>query len=257
MTHEFAWFDLMSPSPAASLAFYGGLLGWTGAEGNVPHYTEIVAAGVPIGGVVELTADMQAGGAVSGWLGYITVPAIDTAVSRLEAAGGRVHRPVSAIPGVGRFAVVADPQGAVYQLFEAEADTPAPGLVAPMTPGHVGWCELITSDAEAAFAFYRQQYGWEESTVMDMGEMGKYRIFALSGQDRGAVVRRPAETMPCAWLFYFIHPDIDAAVTTIAGSGGQVVFGPQQVPGDVWIVQALDPHGAMFALVGNRPNHKE
>jgi hypothetical protein len=54
------------------------------------------------------------------------------------------------------------------------------------------------------------------------------------------------------WLYYVGVPAIDPAVETITTGGGRVINGPMEVPGGAWIVQGIDPQGAMFALVGMR-----
>ncbi len=82
------------------------------------------------------------------------------------------------IPDVGRFAVIADPQGASLALFKSAspAQDQPPEQVAP---GRVGWHELLAADREA-FAFYADLFGWEKTDAMDMGAMGIYQLFATA-----------------------------------------------------------------------------
>ena len=102
---------------------------------------------------------------------------------------------------------------------------------------------------EAAFEFYSDQFGWETSELMDMGPMGKYRIFGADGVTLGGMMDKPPEAPASAWGFYVNVDGIGAAIDRIKANGGQVVMGPHEVPGGSWIVQALDPQGALFALV--------
>jgi uncharacterized protein len=84
-----------------------------------------------------------------------------------------------AFPNVGRFAVVADPGGAVFLLFKPNTEQ-EPKPVAPMTPGHVGWHELYAGDLDREFAFYSRLFGWTKDRAIDMGAMGTYQTFAIA-----------------------------------------------------------------------------
>jgi hypothetical protein len=84
---------------------------------------------------------------------------------------------------------------------------------------------------------------------MDMGPMGKYRIFGAGGAPLGGMMDETEDAPLSAWAFYVNVDGIDAAVERIEANGGQVTMGPHEVPGGSWIVQALDPQGAAFALV--------
>ena len=161
---------------------------------------------------------------------------------------GTVHRAPETIPGVGRFAVVADPQGAGFMLFRGEGEPPTPPP-APGTPGHVGWHELHATDREAAFAFYAGLFGWTQAEAIDMGPMGIYQTLAAGGPAIGGMMTRTPDVPAPFWLFYFNVAAIDAAIARVAQGGGKVANGPQQVPGGSWIAQCFDPQGAMFAMV--------
>ena len=126
-----------------------------------------------------------------------------------------------------------------------------------MAMGHVGWHELYSGDFDADMAFYTGAFGWTKGEAMDMGEMGLYQLVSQTGgsdfQSMSAgIMPRPKEMPAPLWLFYFIVGDIDAAVARVTAGGGTVLNGPMEVPGGGWIIQALDPQGAMFALVGMR-----
>jgi predicted enzyme related to lactoylglutathione lyase len=209
-----------------------------------------------IGGIMALPEMARAAGRGPGWLGYIAVDDADAAADRIIAACGAVHRPPADIPGVGRFAVVSDPQGGTFMILKpmppAGVEPPAPA--APGTVGHVGWHELHSSDQEAALGFYSGQFGWTRDHAFDMGGwVGTYQLFATGGDVGGGIMgKRPEDPAPF-WLYYFTVADIDAAVARIADSAGKVINGPHQVPGGAWIVQGLDPQGGLFALTGPRP----
>ena len=182
------------------------------------------------------------------WTGYILVADVDAMAERVREAGGTVHRPPTDIPGVGRFAAVADPHGAMFMLFRGAGD-PAPEL-APNTPGSVGWHELHTTDSKDALTFYQELFGWAPSYAHDMGAMGVYQTFSVGEAWTGGVMGMSKATP--AWVYYLTVEDIDDAAARVAHAGGQVLSGPHQVPGGSWVLMGVDPQGARFALTGAR-----
>jgi hypothetical protein len=147
---------------------------------------------------------------------------------------------------------MADPQGASFMIFRGTPGDEPPATV-PGTPGHVGWRELHAGDGVAAFDFYASQFGWERREAMDMGPMGVYQLFGVAGSAKdasmGGMMTKTPETPRPHWLYYFNVDAIDAAIARIDAAGGKVVNGPMEVPGGSWIVNAVDPQGALFALV--------
>ncbi|MGA9990761.1 MAG: VOC family protein [Thiobacillaceae bacterium] len=248
---RFVWYDLMTTDIDAAATFYGGVIGWKTADAGMSErrYGLFSAGAVTVGGLMPLPENLRAEGVPPSWTGYIGVDDVDAYAVRVSAAGGTVRRGPEDIPGVGRFAVVADPYGAVFILFKGSSDE-APADVAPMTPGHIGWHELHAGDPEGAFDFYSGLFGWTKEETHDMGPMGVYQTFATGGLAVGGMMTREAQTPASFWLYYFNVDSVDAALARVRNGKGQVLNGPQQVPGDVWIAQCLDPQGAMFAIVG-------
>jgi uncharacterized protein len=249
---KFIWYELMTSDQDAAEAFYRAVVGWKMADAGQPgmRYTILSAGDRGMGGLMALSAEAAQAGARPGWLGYIGVPDTDGAAKRIALAGGAIHRGPDDIPGVGRFAVVADPGGAVFMLLTPLPREDVPPAAEPTTPGLVSWHELYASiGQEAAFAFYSGQFGWETTELMDMGPMGKYRIFGADGVQMGGMMDKPENVPASAWGFYVNVDGLDAAIARIEAHGGQVLMGPHEVPGGSWIVQALDPQGVAFALV--------
>jgi predicted enzyme related to lactoylglutathione lyase len=92
-------------------------------------------------------------------------------------------------------------------------------------------------------------FGWTKADAMPMGEMGVYQLFAIDGVPVGGMMTKMAQSPQPFWVYYFNVPEITAAEARVKSGGGQIINGPMQVPGGSWIVQCLDPQGAMFALV--------
>ena len=84
---------------------------------------------------------------------------------------------------------------------------------------------------------------------MPMGPSNLYQLFAAKSGQEGAVFTKDAATPHPFWRFYFNVEAIDAAIERVTSAGGTITNGPLEVPGSRWIVHALDPQGAAFALV--------
>ena len=248
---NFIWYELMTSDVDAATRFYGTVVGWTAEDSGQPgmDYRLWSMGDAKIGGLMAIPADAAANGMPPVWLGYVDVVDVDASVAGLRAAGGAVHLPPTDIPGVGRMAMVADPQGAMFYVMAPQGTEPSRAF-APGEPGHGGWHELHTTDWEAALAFYGTRFGFAKSDAMDMGPMGTYLLFNTGGEAVGGMMNSP-NPRP-GWLYYFNVVDIDAAKLRVEEAGGAVLQGPMQVPGGSWIIQARDPQNAMFALVGPR-----
>lgn len=248
----FIWYELMTNEPEAAKTFYGKVVAWDSEtfDPGDKGYSVLKANGRRIGGILPMPGDAGDAGAQSAWFGYIAVEDVDAAVGRVTDAGGQLHRDIIDIPNVGRIAMISDPQGAPFYLIAPYGQgEPAP---AAMSPGHAGWHELHTSDWSEAFDFYSEQFGWRKAEAMEMGPMGTYQIFAMSGSDAAGGMFNAEGLAQPFWLFYFVVGDIDAAAERVGSAGGEVLRGPMEVPGGALIIQCRDPEGVTFALVGWR-----
>lgn len=247
------WYELMTTDPVAAARFYGDVVGWT-LDDHDPQYVHVVGRDGFVGGMFRLTPDLQQQGAHPAWFGYLAVDDVDASVASIEAKGGRVHVPPRDLPRVGRFAMVADPQGAPIYVMRTEGEDTSPAFRGTDRPtvGHCAWNELYTSDPSGALDFYTSEFGWQKDGEMDMGPMGKYEFLNSGGAQIGALMRRPPNIPQSVWTFYFRVESIDAAITAIQARGGHVLHGPNEVPGGDVIVQGRDPQGATFALIGKR-----
>lgn len=252
------WYELSTAPGKLKDAgkFYGKVLGWTCKDAGMEGFTyHLASAGdAMVAGLMDMPEDTP--GMAPFWQVYFAVDDADKAVAQMVKAGASVHRPVMPIPGTGRFALLADPQGVGLGILEPEPmeGGGAGGAFDQKKPGHGNWHELHTTDHKAAMAFYGGAFGWKPTQSMDMGEMGSYDLFAWNGTDIGGMMPlQPGMPGPGGfWLPYFGTDSVEKAVKRIEKAGGKVVNGPMEVPGGAWIVQAADPHGAMFAVVGGK-----
>ncbi|MDQ6887131.1 MAG: VOC family protein [Gemmatimonadota bacterium] len=246
---RFLWHELLTTDPKGAQSFYRAVTGWsTQAFDESPTpYMMWTNNGVPLGGVLDLPQHLRDRKVPPNWLTYIGTPDVDRTLAQAEKLGGVPMVPARDIPTVGRFAVLGDPQGAVFAIY-----TPAregSGSDAPPQPGNIVWNELVTTDHGKAFEFYSALFGWVKTTGVDMGGMGLYQMFGRPGGiPLGGMFNKTKEMpMPPNWLPYVGVGDLDATVETVRKQGGKVLHGPADVPGGR-IVQGMDPQGAMFAL---------
>jgi predicted enzyme related to lactoylglutathione lyase len=258
MASTFIWYELMTPDRQAAIDFYTKVVGWTaaphpGAEAGGGPYMVLSTDGIGVGGVFQFTEEMKAGGMPPMWVGYVGVADADETAKRIEAAGGSIHKGPDDIPGVGRFAMVADPGGALFYILAPLPREEAPPALEKYATGTCGWHELYSSQGEkAAFAFYSDLFGWATLSEMDMGPMGSYRIFGVDGERVGGMMDKPPQLPKSVWGFYFTTPSIDAAAERVTANGGTVRMGPMEVPDGSWIIQCADPQGGVFSMVSRQ-----
>jgi predicted enzyme related to lactoylglutathione lyase len=248
---KFVWYDVMTSDPKPAASFYGHVIGWDAQEfpmADGSSYTVFCQGPVMAAGLMAIPDAARAMGAMPCWSGYVAVDDVDAEAKRITEAGGTIQRPPEDIPNVGRFAVAADPGGAVFLIFKPNGDE-TPTAVNPCDPGRVGWHELYAENPDREFAFYAKLFGWTKDTAMDMGPMGTYQMFATAGAVSGGMMKRPPQMPVSCWTYYIGVDGIDAAAARVKERGGQVMMGPQEVPGGAWIVQARDPQGAAFAMI--------
>lgn len=249
---RFCWYELMTTDPKAAEGFYAKVVGWSTQPfpGMDPPYTTWMAGERPVGGLMELPAEARAGGAPPNWMPYVAVEGADATVERVRSLGGKLEFGPQAIPGVGRFAVLSDPQGAHFAILEPADPSASSGSDEPPAPLEVSWRELATTDRDAATAFYEALFGWERQNASDTGEpVGIYQEFGRPGLPLGGIYTKPPDMpFPPFWLLYVKVLDLDAALEAVKAGGGQVLMGPMEIPGGDRIAQCLDPQGAAFAL---------
>ncbi len=246
---RFVWYELMTTDMKAAATFYPKVTGWSVEDWeDSPMPYQIWKAGdTGIGGSMALPDEAKAMGAPPQWMSYVTVADVDASSRQADGLGGQVLKAPDDIPKVGRFSVISDPQGAMLILFRPTGDGPGPQ--GPPSPGRFSWHELMTSDPDRAWEFYRELFGWTKHDAVDMGEAGSYQMFGYPDMPVGGIFKQPAKgTGKPAWLYYVMVPDLDGALDQVRAGGGQVLNGPMEVPGGDRVAQCMDPQGAAFAL---------
>jgi uncharacterized protein len=246
-TGRFVWRDLMTTDPEKSEAFYSSLFGWTVNPmdmGEAGVYRMFRNGDKDFGGIGPIEA---AQGVPPHWISYIATPSVDETTAKAIQLGGSSPMPGMDIPGVGRFSVVVDPQGAAFSPFTDTSGTenPPDDQIPPV--GGVSWNELMSKDAQASKSFYSQVFGYT-SEVRDMGT-GPYTILNRGDTMEAGVLQAPAEVpMPSAWVIYFVVANIDESLAKLEQLGGQNLSGIIEVPTIGRVAMVSDSLGAVFGL---------
>jgi predicted enzyme related to lactoylglutathione lyase len=255
MHGQFVWYELTTPDVDAARKFYPPITGW-GTQPFDKDYTMWTTGGVPLAGIFRLGPEQRQKGIPPNWMPYIEASNVDETARKATALGGSVMHGPEDIPNTGRFAVVKDPQGAVFGIYKSSTNMSRPWDGTPVI-GRFSWHELMTTDYEKAFEFYRQLFGWEKTGEMDMGGGNMYLMFG-KGKPFGGIYNREAlgldprmprdmKGMNPFWLVYVHVKDVKKAVDTATRGGALVQRAPMEVPGGMIAILG-DPQGAAFAV---------
>lgn len=247
----FIWYELMTSDHKAAFAFYQQVLGWTAADNPLASDEYTIANAGPYNAAGMMTIPKEAHGMPPCWAMYLGVADADEACAQIVASGGAILRAPADIPRVGRFAVLADPDGAMFLVMKPASNEPMP-VVPENTPGIVGWRELQAGDGDRALAWYTEQFGWTQAGGVDMGPSGTYHMFAAGGAPIGGIMTKVPEAPSAFWSFYFNVETLDAAVARVRAGGGKVIIEAHEVPGPMWIAYVTDPQGAVFGMVAEK-----
>jgi len=244
---RFVWHQLMTRDVPGAKKFYSKLVGWKTMPWPLdPSYTVCHADVGPVAGIADIPGDLPRD-VPSHWVQYIGTRDVDGTADAAVRAGGSVMKAPSDMQGAGRYAVLKDPQGALFAIIDPEnARAESSG---PPPLGTFSWHELATTDNEAAFAFYSALFGWDAMQRMDMGPGGVYLIFGQNGVQRGGIYIKPAVSQaPPNWLPYARVPSADKGFALATSGGATEMVSPMDVPGGGRIASVSDPSGAGFAI---------
>lgn len=250
------WFEYLGGDLDAAKAFYGDVVGWSIADsgmGSADGMTYLIASAPDGDNVAGMMSNPMADMPPT-WLIYFGTADVDAAVEAMTAAGAAVQMPATTMEGVGRMAMLADPQGIPFYVMRGASDEDSRAFQDYRkgdVTGHGVWVELASPDPKAAIAFYTGQLGIVQDGAMPMGDLGDYSFIHAGGTGIGAIMGVVMNARP-GWQPYFGADDIDAAVARLKAAGGTLIQGPDQIPGGSYVVVAEDHAGARFGFSGPR-----
>jgi len=243
---RFVWHELMTREPANARAFYSELMNWSVDEmdmGEHGKYARLMRDKTGIGGIMPLEGAPSA--IPDHWINYLSVNDVDEACTRVEALGGSVCIAAFDIVGVGRTAIVEDPNGAVFHLYKA-VESKAPQTTRPAA-GEFCWYDCLSADVDKAKAFYGELFGWifRKQTFEGAGEMW---VASLDGAECASIVQKPADMPRSCWLNYLLVDDLEASSARAKELGASLSTEPTELPEIGRFIRLQDPAGAQVLL---------
>ena len=246
---KFCWVDLGTTDVAAAKEFYSALFGWTPNDLQGPGmiYTLFQIDGQNVAGMYKLSSKQAT---PPGWLSYVCVTYADETAAQVEELGGKIILPPMDVPEAGRGAVFADPQNAVFGVWQPFRNT---GAQMFGETGALVWNELVTPDPARAITFYTKLFGWNlEQMPMDQFE---YTIFKLDDKGFAGMLPIPtdAKGLPPNWTVYFMVKDCDGAAEKAESLGGKIMMPATDIPEVGRFAVLRDPQNALFAIIHPLP----
>ncbi|HVV85085.1 MAG TPA: VOC family protein [Kofleriaceae bacterium] len=246
-TGRFVWFEYVSKDSAKAQAFFGELFNWKTKAVPMPslpggQYTMIVAGEQQLGAWLDTPPGAPPH---AHWVAHLQVESATRTADAIAAAGGRVALKPVAMGDVGTYAIVLDPYGAVFALWQpAKADAGEFKGVA----NTFCWNELVTEHVDESVAFYEKVGGFTDAP-MDMGPMGTYHVLNSDGKGRAGVLPAPMKGLPQQWVPYVQVASADDTVARAKRLGADVKMGPNDVPGVGRIAVMVDPLGSPIGIL--------
>ncbi len=243
----FSWIDVMTSDREAGAAFYTGLFGWGSVDNPVPEggvYTMFQLDGRDVAAISDMSSEMQESGMPPMWNSYITVDNVDEVAGRVAEAGGTVMMPPFDVMDSGRMAMVQDPAGATFALWQPQNHI---GAKLVNVPGSLCWNELLTNDPDTVAPFYSKLLGWRHQ----YDEKMNYHLFS-NGERLAAGMMKISEEMgevPPNWSVYLAVEDCDATVAKATELGANILIPPTDVPDTGRLAAIQDPQGAVFSVI--------
>lgn len=238
----FCWIELATSDANGAKTFYTRLFDWTYNDnpmGEMGVYTILQKDGRDVAALYQQGAEQQ--GVPPNWLSYVAVTSADATVAQAQERGAQVLAGPFDVADFGRMAVLADPQGAAFAVWEAKSQH---GVGVRDDVGSLCWNELQARDVDAAKKFYPPLFGWR------MKESDEYTEWHL-GENAvgGMLVSQAPEDVPSFWLPYFAVDDADATAAKANELGGSVLVPPTDIERVGRFAVLADPQGAAFAVI--------
>lgn len=245
----FCWVELATTNGEAAKKFYTQLFGWDFTDNPIGPgmvYTMLKLNGKDVGALYTMPAEMTAKGVPPNWLSYVSVDSADESAAKAKSLGATLLKEPFDVFTAGRMAVIQDPTGAVFAIWQAGTQKGAGVFNVPNSPC---WNELATKDASKAGEFYSGLFGWDKN-VQQMDQMA-YTSFMNVDRPAGGMYEPTPEMgeIPSHWAVYFAVNDADATASRAAELGATVCVPPMDIPGVGRMAAIKDPQGAAFAVI--------
>ena len=250
---SFSWPELATTDQKAGVAFYRDLFGWNVNDqpmGPDETYSMFEVRGRAVAAAYTMRPEEKQTGAPPHWNSYVTVKDVDEAVKKAQSLGAKVFAPPFDVMDAGRMAVLQDPTGAVFEVWEPKKHI---GAMILNEPGALCWTELTTSDLKAAESFYTALFGWTAKRGSAGGNAAAMEYIEMSNNGTPGVGMMPKPPgmpahVPSFWMPYFMVTDVDATAAKAKQLGAKVMVAPGDIPNTGRFSIVSDPQGAAFAI---------
>ena len=251
---SFCWAELATTDGPGAKKFYSDLFGWEAHDSPVGPdmvYTMLKLNGKDVGALYQKGEMMK--DVPTHWASYISVANADEVAAKAKALGGTVVKEPFDVMDVGRMAVIIDPTGAAFCIWQPGKHT---GFGVKGEPNSVSWNELLTTDTARAIDFYSKLFGWEANTH---GAPMAYTEFKNGDEHVGGMMQIAPHMgpVPPNWGIYFAVEDCDATFQKATSLGAQAYVPPMDIENVGRFSTMSDPQGAVFSIIKLKPQHEE
>ncbi len=250
---SFCWAELATTDGPGAKKFYSELFGWETHDDPIGPgmvYTMLKLGGKDVGALYQKGEMMK--DAPTHWASYISVASADEIAAKAKSLGGTVVKEPFDVFDIGRMAVITDPTGATFCIWQPKKNT---GFGVKGEPNSVCWNELLTTDTARATDFYTKLLGW---TGNSHGGPVPYTEFMNGDAHAGGMMQIRPEwgKVPPYWGIYFAVDDCDATAQKATSLGAQTIVPPMDIPNVGRFSTIRDPQGAVFSIIKLSPQHK-
>ena len=252
---DFCWIELGTTEQAQAKKFYQSLFGWTCNDipmGPGSSYTIFLMEGRETAAAYTMQAQERSRGIPPRWNLFISVASADDAVAKAGKLGGEVILPALDVGEYGRMAVIQDPAGAVFCIWQPKTNI---GMRLKDQPGTFCWADLNTPEPERAKKFYEGLFGWQ----LLPGEKDTSGYLHIKNGEKfiGGIppVKQRPRNAPPHWLIYFAVADVDVSASKAKELGARFFVSPMSIEGVGRMAVMADPQGAVSAIFKESPRH--
>ncbi|MBT8479674.1 MAG: VOC family protein [Gemmatimonadetes bacterium] len=246
----FCWVELGSSDQGASRSFYSALFGWEVEDlpmSETSTYTMFHKGGKYTAALYQVDPKLP-NAAPDCWAVHVAVDSTDEAAEKAGSLGGLVLAEPFDVLEAGRVAVLQDPTGAVFSIWQPRDHT---GVGLKSEHGALCWNELLTRDTGTAREFYGGLFGWTAHEQEMPPPTGIYTSFLLGEVPAGGMMQIQSDwgEVPTHWATYFSVDDCDSTVQKAVELGATTMGPTMDIPGVGRFAWLADPLGATFAVI--------
>ncbi len=243
------WVDLITSNTDGAKQFYTDFFGW-GID-DIPiedgsYYTKLQIDGKDVTALYALNEEQKSNGIPPHWMSYISVEDADATTEMARSLGGKVLMEPMSVQDHGRMAVLEDPAGAAFSIWQPQGHF---GAQLVNQPGTLCWNELGTRNTEACSQFYAKLFSWKPE-VQQM-EFMSYTVFMNEDRPIAGMyqITEDMGDVPPSWLVYFAVDDCDINIERAKTIGAEVKMPPTDIPEVGRFAVLQDPQGAVFSII--------